>query len=377
MREELVDIGESVKPTIRQRVLDVAGFKLERQGVQNTVVSSEKVSKLYNANVVLARSTEPVSVAFVDSSMTIYKRILMDPVKALILALCDDLYPDPAKHPFNSIYVLQAICDRASTPAKILTALIWLVDHYRMEIIDIGCFACRRMKDPKESYVNVCTLKSDVKTFMTGEWLDGLDILPDAKQKCRSVFASVDTVRSEFSPYPGTTVDTTFMAGWPQSCTMTFQFVDDLCFSGLFDGRYRDARKSCLEVADFMAYSSVQERITEITDQIKSEKLVEVAPTTSTTPTSCTATSGTPVAATAVTPPSTTVAETPEPAEGFGSLDDVSQEMWLKAMRKLLYSTIKLITDNGSKNDLIGQIRSSPLAMVKTDPTGWCSRYGL
>ena len=232
------------------------------------------------------------------------------------------------------------------------------------------------MKDPKESYVNVCTLKSDVKTFLTGEWLDGLDILPDAKQKCRSVFASVDTVRSEFSPYPGTVVDTTYMAGWPQSCTMTFQFVDDLCFSGQFDGRYKDARKSCLEVADFMSYPSVQERIAEITEQIKSEKLAESGsadPTTSTTPT----TAATPLAATAVTPPSTTVAETHEPAEGFGSLDDASQEMWLKAMRKLLYSTVKLITDNGSKNDLIGQIRSSPLAMVKTDPTGWCSRYGL
>ena len=374
MREELVDIGESVKLTVRQRVLDVAGFKLEKQASQNTTFTSEKAARLYNSNVVLARSTDPVSAAFVDAAMTVYKRILSDPAKAEILSVCDDIFLD-AEHPFNSIWTLQSIIDRAQTPQKILTALTWLVDHYRMNFIDLGTFSVRKIRCPKESYVNVCTMKSDVRTFVTGEWLDGLDILPEAKQKCRLVFAGIDTVRTLFTPYPECgSVDTTFMAGWPQSSSMTFTLIEDLCFSNVFDNRYKDARKSFLEVSDFMAYPSVQERIQEIQDQIKSEK-----PNDQPTPAETPAAPSTVVTSTltpATEPSASTIKPDEVPTTGFDSLSECDQALWMKTMRKLINSHIKLLVDEGPTTELIASIRISPLAMAKADPTGGRSYYG-
>lgn len=377
MREELVDIGESVKLTVRQRVLDVAGFKLEKQALQNTNFSSEKAAKLYNANVVLARSSDPVSPAFVDAAMTVYKRILSDPAKAEILAICDDVFLD-AEHPFNSIWTLQSIIDRAQSPVKILIALTWLVDHYRMNYIDLSTFSVRNIREPRGSYVNVCTMKSDVRSFVTGEWLDGLDIFVEAKQKCRSVFANIETVRTLFSPYPECAiVDTTFMAGWPQSASMTFQLVEDLCFSNVFDQRYKDARKSFLEVADFMAYPSVQERIQEIREQIKSEKpesenQEKPAATQDATSTAITLT------LTTATPPSASTDNLPDdvPTTGFASLPERDQELWIKSMRKQITSHIKLLVDEGPTTELIASIRVSPLAMTKPDPTGGRAYYG-
>lgn len=372
-----MDIGESVKLTVRQRVLDVAGFKLEKQALQNTNFSSEKAAKLYNANVVLARSSDPVSPAFVDAAMTVYKRILSDPAKAEILAICDDVFLD-ADHPFNSIWTLQSIIDRAQSPVKILIALTWLVDHYRMNYIDLSTFSVRNIREPRGSYVNVCTMKSDVRSFVTGEWLDGLDIFVEAKQKCRSVFANIETVRTLFSPYPECAiVDTTFMAGWPQSASMTFQLVEDLCFSNVFDQRYKDARKSFLEVADFMAYPSVQERIQEIREQIKSEKpesenQEKPAATQDATSTAITLT------LTTATPPSASTDNLPDdvPTTGFASLPERDQELWIKSMRKQITSHIKLLVDEGPTTELIASIRVSPLAMTKPDPTGGRAYYG-
>ena len=378
MREELVDIGESVKLTVRQRVLDVAGFKLEKQASQNTNFTSEKAAKLYNANVVLARSSDPVSPAFVDAAMTVYKRILSDPAKAEILALCDHIFLD-AEHPLNSIWTLQAIIDRAQTPPKILTALTWLVDHYRMNYIDLGIFSVRNIRDPRGSYVNVCTMKSDVRSFVTGEWLDGLDIFVEAKQKCRSVFACIDTVRTLFSPYPECAiVDTTFMAGWPQSASMTFQLVEDLCFSNVFDQRYKDARKSFLEIPDFMAYPSVQERIQEIQEQIKSEKPDSENQEQRPAATQDALSTAITLTLTTATPPSASTDNLPDdvPTTGFASLSERDQELWIKSMRKQITSHIKLLVDEGPTSELIASIRLSPLAMTKTDPTGGRAYYG-
>ena len=377
LREELVDIGESVKLTVRQRILDVAGFKIEKMALMNTNFSSEKTAKLYNANLVLARSTEPVSTTFVDSAMTIYRRALSDPAKAEVLALCDHLFLDK-DHPFNSIYTLQGIIDRAQTPQKILSTLIWLVDHYRMNYIDLSTFSVRKIKDPKDSYVNVCTFKCDVRNLVTGTWLDGLDILPEAKEKCRSVFACVDSVRRLFSPYPDTDiVDTTFMAGWPQSAPMTFQFIEDLCFSNTFDNRYKDARKSYLEIDDFMAYPSVQERIQEIQDQIKAEKPSSENQAQTPAATPAPPSIGTTPSLTTTPPSASTGNMTGEvAATGFDSLSECDQDVWAKVMRKLISSHIKLLVDEGPPSDLISAIRACPLAMTKTDPTGSCSYYG-
>ena len=360
---------------MRQRVLDVAGFKLEKQASQNTNFTSEKAAKLYNSNVVLARSTDPVSAAFVDAAMTVYKRILSDPAKAEIITLCDDMFLD-AQHPFISVWTLQSIIDRAQTPQKILTALTWLVDHYRMNFIDLGTFSVRKIRDPRESYVNVCIMKSDVRSFVTGEWLDGLDILPEAKQKCRLVFAGTDTVRTLFTPYPECSiVDTTFMAGWPQSASMTFTLIEDLCFSNAFDARYKDARKSYLETADFMAYPSVQERIQEIQDQIKSEKPNQEQSPAAETPAAPSAVV-TPTLTPATEPSASTGQPDEVPTKGFDSLSECDQAMWIKSMRKQINSHIKLLVDEGPTNELISSIRLSPLAMAKADPTGGRSYYG-
>ena len=134
VREELVDIGEVVKRTVIDRVQDVAGLKREKEMETGQSMSSEKMAKLYQTKMKYARSTEKVSEAFVDSAITIDKRVLSCPVNQKLLEWCDETFVGVGKqHPFTSVYALQALCDRlvanAKPPPLSLSLDIFLVCH--------------------------------------------------------------------------------------------------------------------------------------------------------------------------------------------------------------------------------------------------------
>ena len=119
VREELVDIGEIVKRSVIDRVQDVAGLKREKEMDNGQTISSEKMAKVYQEKMKYARSTEAISPAFVDSAITIDKRVLSVPANQKILEWCDENFVGSAKqHPFISVYALQALCDRLVAKVK-------------------------------------------------------------------------------------------------------------------------------------------------------------------------------------------------------------------------------------------------------------------
>lgn len=92
LREELVDIGESVKVSVRQRVMDVVLFKLQKESAPKTILSADKLAKLSETNMKLARSTEPISGSFIDSAVTVYSRLLKTEANQNLLEWCDEYF---------------------------------------------------------------------------------------------------------------------------------------------------------------------------------------------------------------------------------------------------------------------------------------------
>ena len=125
----------------------------------------------------------------------------------------------------------------------------------------------------------MCNYKFETKSYLLGPYLDGLDIKPEHKQRIREVLASVKTCRMNVTPYNGNT-DLTWQVGWPESSKMVLTFIEDLVYTTAFDGRYKDAKKSGLEVIDFLAYASCQERLDEIKAAITAERPAPSAPCT-------------------------------------------------------------------------------------------------
>ena len=98
IREELVDLGETVKRSVMQRIQDVAGLKQEKENETGQRYSAAKLAKLFQSNLNLARSSEAISQAFVDSAITISTRLLSLPENKVQLDWCDEYFVGTAKN---------------------------------------------------------------------------------------------------------------------------------------------------------------------------------------------------------------------------------------------------------------------------------------
>ena len=138
--------------TTRQRIYDVYGFKLAKEIELGILVGSEKVAAFHSSHMQYARNTERVSKAFVDSAITISKRIFGLDKARLVLDWRDDYM---GKKTFSSVYSLQALVGHAQTPNNIIFGIEGMIDHYKMDYLDIGHFAICKIKDPRTSYVEL------------------------------------------------------------------------------------------------------------------------------------------------------------------------------------------------------------------------------
>ena len=199
LRESLVDIGDCAKRSVRQRIIDIAGFKRDLEKATNHMMSSSKFAALWIKKVKMARSSEAVTDSFIDVAVTLDRRLMSIDECTEVLTWCDEHLMGPpgsnTANPFTSVYMLQAVVDRGSTPHRIAFAMQGLLDAYRMNIINIGEFSVKKLGDVRSSYVCVLNLKLDAKNYLLGEHLDGLNIDPSAKAKLRDVFATFTSVR--------------------------------------------------------------------------------------------------------------------------------------------------------------------------------------
>ena len=154
LRQSDIEKGNTVKKTVRQWIYDVTGFKDQQEKISGSTMSLQQIAKKYKTNMKYARNTEMVSESFVDSAVTIDRRILSHPDCRESLEFLDNycLSSDLA-HPFASIYSLQAVCDRCPEKKypgskQIALVLAHLVDNYLNGNINMSHFALRTLRDP-------------------------------------------------------------------------------------------------------------------------------------------------------------------------------------------------------------------------------------
>ncbi len=396
LREAMVEKGLSVKLSLRQRIIDVCGFKHDYETKYGTTISSSGLAKLYQKKMKYARSTEHVSVAWIDSAVTLNTRVFSVKEAEEILIWADSYFIKESDNPLGLIYAFQAIVDRGQTGPKIVNALKCLYDGYRMGFIELGEFACAKLKDYRRSYVEIASMKQSTKIWLLEEWMPGLQVKAIYKEKAHTMFQDFASVRAHLAPYPdknGDTdaVDTTWQASWDQSGVQMFDIIEQLCFSGAYDNRYRDAVKSRLTVQDMMAYPSIQTVLEGLTTTIQSERSpteVQSGPAGSTASATAIgpASSGATATGSAIgdsTLPSTSPGKTDASDSGFDTMSLDDQDHWKKIMTKMINTTVHFIPDNGSAAQLETDIRACPLALLKGDMTGFViyhfdvKKYGI
>ena len=381
MREDIIERCRILTRSMRQRVYEVAGFKMDQEKIQNKTLSSLQIATMYEKHMKYSKKTEKVSKAFVDTALTIYSRVFSIAECRELLERADNVF-DPASHPLQSIYSLQALVDRAKTAANIVWSLEGLIDGFSMSYLSLSNFVVTKLKDPRESAIEVLMLKKQVKeVILNASWLTPMALKPEIVAKALAVFASFDSVRLTWQNYPAengedSTCDTTYMAGWPQSATLLFEFLDDVIYGKEFVGRYKDAIKNRSTPEDFLAYPSVVVRIEAIAEAIRSEQPATASSgatgagnaTTAAAGGAGEAQSGTSTATT----PGTAAAATTDTVEGaFSAMSHDDQTSWDRYMKKTIRTNVRLISqDTKTTQVFIDAIRACPLSMLRGDPTG-------
>ena len=230
----------------------------------------------------------------------------------------------------------------------------------RQDSITVGEFTISRLKDYRQSYIEVLNLKHAMRDELLQTWLPGIGLPIEHVKKMQEVFADFPNVRASVTGYPGEpTVDTSWMVGWPPSSVATCTFLEECIYTCSYDGRYRDAVKTKAKVADILEYESVKREIDEIATTLAQERSAAAA-----------ARGETPAVDPATSAPTTgPTAETPE-SKGFHSMEQVDQEYWEKAIKKHIRTYVDIIVEKKTAAELENALRDSTLAGIKGDPTG-------
>ena len=153
LREQAVNHGLVVRMSLRQRIYDVAGFKMSKEKASGHEFGAEKVAQAYTQQLKLAVDAEPISKSFVEDACHIHRRLLsLEPCQQILEWADRELLRN---NPWKSIYALKALLDRASTSDNIIWCMLGMMDGFRMNIVDLSHFAVQKVKDSRQS-ISAC-----------------------------------------------------------------------------------------------------------------------------------------------------------------------------------------------------------------------------
>ena len=273
---------------------------------------------------------------------------------------------------WKSVYTLQALIDRANTPEMISWSLEGLVDGVRMSFLDAGSFVISKLKDSRNSYIEVLKMKRLTLTHLLKTWMSELKLDKEWKDKIKSCFGSFDMVRKHVCPYPDSQADTAWLLGCPPSVNEICDFLDQVVFGYQYDMRYKDAIRSKHEVEDFLNYptlKSVMENIEKMTRQEAKpdgSKDDEQKEANATEESQAEAASASEAAAASedVTVPAV------EKKEENNNMSEEDRIMWRQQMRKVLNQHVRYVSDHRTSADLESALKETPFLSLRGDQTG-------
>ena len=243
------------------------------------------------------------------------------------------------------------------------------------DFINLGDFGVNKLRDYRQSYVEIMNMKYDGKNELLFKWLPRTGIPTEHVTLMQEKMNTFDAVRTYVSCYPGGVVDTTWQAlisvGGKQSAVSAVTLIEELVYTNEFDPRYRNAIQSRLEVADFLAYDSISTRMNEVIEMVRRES--NGGNGTTGTPAAAGSGTDTPAAAGAANPAGQMAAvagDRPMEVKNFDKLPEMDKTNWTKVIDKLIRTYVQIVPDQKTAAELETMLRDSALATIKGDPTG-------
>lgn len=353
LREQYLQAGESVGWSMLQRVQMIIREKhsLEvRAGGKKC--SAARLSAVFSNSVRLAASSEKMSAAVIDIALTIESRVLSIDACRAMLEEMDQRWG--LRGPFDSVYKLQALINKAKTPATIRWVMASLFDSLRMGILEVGDFSVKKLE---KEWCPLAIMKNQFHEYLLSTFLDSHNFSIEGKTKLREVFADHASVRRMVAAYPdsGRSVELAWQGFLPPSITRVSELIEGICFSDMHDTSLKTAAKYHKSVTDALAYNPVQEDITGILEALQAEVQAAGASTANSVGGERAAEKGAATGNDNNSPADVVIVDAPSKKvqEKMNEMTADDQDHWNSAADRLMRQYIRIVVFTGSQPELV------------------------
>lgn len=142
------------------------------------------------------------------------------------------MYTRQLRNPFDSVYKLEGIIQKASRRERIEWVCQFVLDLFRSEAMAAEEFTVVEFTGGRKRGLSLCDLilmKLEMKDFLLGPWLGKLQIEEEHKKTIRKHLHSHEIYRKTVSPYKDDDPDLTWKAGWPHSSNEVLYLIEAAC----------------------------------------------------------------------------------------------------------------------------------------------------
>ena len=249
-----------------QSIFDVAAFK-ERKERSSGKLSAADIAAAYMKHVTWAGNPEeaPCTTAYVDSALTVHKRMLSMPAIRTVLLRAEE---HDMPNFLDSIVKLQAIVSKASTDTDILWTVTLLLDFYYSNAIYLEQIGTRALQGKTHNsggkgLVDLLVYKRECLKYLTTEWLDSLAFPSDIKATIRETCNTIEHFRAKCGYAYNVTykkVSSSWRAGWQPSVDHVLELIEARC--GESASMYVVGTQSCSHTAALHKQQDVMLAIT-------------------------------------------------------------------------------------------------------------------
>lgn len=177
MREDILALEKACARTVLQRVFEVAKFN-EWVSKTHGEIGAAALADLYEKNIRMASNSETrVTKGFVDSALTVHKRLLSSQIARDVMLKLDNL----PNNPLESISKLQAIVSKGSTQVNVdrIMVGIWHALHQDPPVsaADLTKDALRGTDTNNKGFCDLILYKYAVRDFMFGKGAVEMEIM--------------------------------------------------------------------------------------------------------------------------------------------------------------------------------------------------------
>ena len=282
IREEIAGDYDAAYWTAYQRVYMIEKFRatvVQLKGDQ----SSEQLAKEFGRARLHSKS-DKVDAAFVESALTLYRRVLNNPVISEIVRRSDEDFAHNG--PFAKVSVLSAVMKKASSPELIEWVVCAVNDLFRNNMMSMGELSWDSLtgyRSPgNKGTVDLLLYKKDMLTFFLEKFVGKHAFDNEFVSKLRHVMQDHLSYRTYVEPSIAAKAapdfqqpDISYRASWKKSGRLVASLIEECVFNRDHDGCLKIALKARKIAEEVCEYERFKERITEILDSLAEEKKKE------------------------------------------------------------------------------------------------------